>query len=66
MRVTGPNLGRVRSVLVDNRVTPDDIEVARTDDGIEVNIQYVALDRKHFALVSAIKAIEGVEILLHY
>lgn len=66
MRVTGPNLGRVRSVLVSNRVTPDDIEITRTEDDIEINVQYVGLDRKHFALITALKAIDGVEILLHY
>jgi len=66
LRVTGPNLGRVRSVLVGNRVTPDDVEVERTEEGVEVSVQYVGLDRKHFALVSALKSIDGVEILLHY
>ena len=66
LRVTVPSLGKVRSVLVRNRVTPDDIEVARVDERVEVDVQYVALDRKHFTLVAQLKEIEGLEILLHY
>jgi len=66
MHIIGPNLGRVRSVLVENRVTPDEIEVKRTDDGVAIDVEYVGLDRKHLALVDALKGIEGVEIVLHY
>ena len=66
LKVTANSLGRVRSVLVDNRVTPDDISVTRTDDGIEVSVQYVGVDRKHFALIAALKSIDDVDILLHY
>lgn len=66
LRVTVHSLGKVRSILLRNRVTPDDIEVARVDESVEVDVQYVALDRKHFALVAQLKEIEGLEILLHY
>jgi putative Mg2+ transporter-C (MgtC) family protein len=66
MHITGPNLGRVRNVLVENRVTPDEIEVKRTDTGVAIDVEYVGLDRKHLALVHALKEINDVEILLHY
>jgi putative Mg2+ transporter-C (MgtC) family protein len=66
MLIVGPNLGKVRKVLVENRVTPDEIEVKRTDEGVAVDVEYVGLDRKHFALVEALREIDGVEIVLHY
>jgi putative Mg2+ transporter-C (MgtC) family protein len=66
MHIIGPNLGHVRDVLVENRVTPDEIEVKRTDTGVAIDVEYVGLNRKHLALVHALKEIDGVEILLHY
>ena len=66
MFITGPNLGHVREVLVENRVTPDEIEVKRTEEGIAIDVEYVGLDKKHFALVDALGEIDGVKILLHY
>jgi putative Mg2+ transporter-C (MgtC) family protein len=66
MRVTAAGIGRVREVLQQNRVTPEDIEVERADDAVHIEVEYVGLDSKHAALIAALQDVEGVDIQLHY
>lgn len=64
--VTRDNLALVRNVLVENRVTPEEVELKRLDEGIRFDIEYVAIERKHVALIEALQDLDGVEIVHHY
>ena len=66
LRVAGKNLAAVQEVLKKNRITADDLEVSRREDAIHVDIEYVAVDRKHNALVESLEGLDGVDVLLHY
>jgi putative Mg2+ transporter-C (MgtC) family protein len=66
LRVQGKQLERLREVLRDSRITADDLDIKRRDDHIQVDIDYIAVERKHVALVEAIEALDDVEVILHY
>jgi len=66
MHVVRENLGQVRKVLSDNRVTPEDIELKGLDEGIRLDVQYIGLTDKHDSLIDSLKRLDGVEIVHHY
>ena len=60
------SIGEVRRVLELNRVTPEDVTVKQIDEGIRFDIEYIAVGRKHEALIEAILGIEGVDVEHYY
>jgi putative Mg2+ transporter-C (MgtC) family protein len=66
LRAKGRDLASVREVLKKNRIIADDLKVTRKADEVQIDIEYVAVDRKHTALVQALDGLEGVEVILHY
>ncbi len=66
LKVTGRHLGHVRRALIDHRVNADDVDITRLEDGICIDIEYVAVETKHERLVAALRELEGVEVLLEY
>ncbi len=66
LRVYGKDLAHVREILKENRVIADDLEVKREDDAVRIDIEYIAVERKHAALVASLEESDGVEVLLHY
>lgn len=66
IRVKGKNLALLREALRRNRITADDLEVKRHHDYIEVDIEYIAVERKHTALVDSLEEIEDVDVIIHY
>jgi putative Mg2+ transporter-C (MgtC) family protein len=66
LHVKGRNLAALREVLRKNRITADDLEVKRKADDVQLDIEYVALERKHAALVESLEDLEDVEVILHY
>ncbi len=66
LSVKGKDLAHVREILKQNRVTADDLEVTREADAIRIDIEYIAVERKHSALVASLEKSDGVDVLLHY
>jgi putative Mg2+ transporter-C (MgtC) family protein len=66
LTATRSSINRVRAVLEDNRVTPEGITIKPTDEGLRFDIEYIGLEKKHEALVSALLDIDGVDIEHHY
>lgn len=66
LRVKGKDLEKLREVLRKNRITADDLEVKRMADEVQLDIEYVALERKHAALVESLEELDDVEVILHY
>jgi putative Mg2+ transporter-C (MgtC) family protein len=66
VRARGKDLAVLREVLRKNRITADDLDVKREADAVEIDIEYIAVERKHSALVASLDALEDVEVLLHY
>lgn len=66
VRAPGKHLAKIRALLLECRVMPDDLDVQRVENGIEVHISYVALERKHTAFVTGLYNLEGVEVILAY
>ncbi len=66
IEVDGPNLSRVRDALIQNRILADDVDLKRIDDGVCLDIEYVAVDRKHVALVSRLRELDGVRVVMEY
>jgi putative Mg2+ transporter-C (MgtC) family protein len=66
LRVKGKQLDRFREVLRTNRITADDLDIKRMDDDIQIDIEYIALEKKHNALVESLEELDDVEVILHY
>ena len=66
LRVKGTQLDRLREVLRRNRITADELEIKRSDETIQLDIEYIALEKKHNALVASLEELDDVEIILHY
>lgn len=66
LRVQGTQLDRLRAVLRDNRITADELDIKRHADHVQLDIEYIALERKHTALVEALEDLDDVEVILHY
>lgn len=66
IRVKGKNLGLLRQALRANRITADDLDVKRHQEYVEVDIEYIAVERKHNALVASLEKIDDVDVIIHY
>lgn len=66
LNVRRRSINQVRQVLEENRVTPEDISIKHTEEGLRFDIEYVGLDRKHEALMQSLIDIEGVDVEHHY
>jgi len=66
IEVDGPNLSQVRNALIQSRVLADDVELKRLDDGVRIDIEYVAVDRKHQGLIAQLQGLDGVRIVMEY
>jgi putative Mg2+ transporter-C (MgtC) family protein len=66
LRVRGKQLEHLREVLRTNRITAEDLEVKRKDDYVQIDIEYIALEKKHTSLVESLETLDDVEVILHY
>jgi putative Mg2+ transporter-C (MgtC) family protein len=63
---SSPGIKRVRQILIDHRIRPEDIGLRRLERQVIVDVEYIASDREHERVVDAVSLAEGVEILLEY
>jgi putative Mg2+ transporter-C (MgtC) family protein len=66
LRVKGKQLDRFREVLRRNRITAEDLDIKHHAEDVQIDIEYIALEKKHAALVESLEELDDVEVILHY
>lgn len=62
----GKSLAHVHRVLIEHRISPDDVDLKRDDGGVTIAIEYVATEKKHERVLRALEELGGVEVTLDY
>lgn len=57
---------RIKATFLNFRITPEDIVLKREEGRICFEMEYVAPDKKHSAMLAELREIEEAEILLEY
>lgn len=66
LHMEGRRTTEIRHLMERHRVTPENVEVKHLKTGHRIEIQYIALDRKHRKFVAALDELDGVTIDFEY
>ncbi len=57
---------KAKTIFAAHRITPENLALKRGNGDVVVDLEYVAPDDKHTRVVSAMRDVEGIEILLEF
>lgn len=61
-----PAMSQAKRLFIEHRINPENLSLKRGREKVIVDFEYSAPDAKHKALVSALRAVETIDVLLEY